>query len=243
VLRPSLFLSIDRLKLSLDRITQNLQPDHLGFSECEADATVLEHAGIAGHGMWTAYDAMNTVSASEGCKIQAALELMRLHSDQSQQSRFVGTAKQVEVREVGLDILVDRHRFNVHAVKRRRRHTAKVWDSTIRHEAATEAFDVTAHAVFTRLKNNDAKHLQDDSAARQLRKVTLFATFEVLSCVERGRRVLHEYKGNWPKLGERVYIAEGAQIIGDVEIGDHSSVWYNCVIRGDVDIIRIGRHT
>jgi gamma-carbonic anhydrase len=55
--------------------------------------------------------------------------------------------------------------------------------------------------------------------------------------------VLHEYKGKWPRLGARVYIAEGAQIIGDVEIGDHSSVWYNCVIRGDVDIVRIGQHT
>jgi carbonic anhydrase/acetyltransferase-like protein (isoleucine patch superfamily) len=55
--------------------------------------------------------------------------------------------------------------------------------------------------------------------------------------------VLREYKGKWPKLGERVYIAEGAQIVGDVEIGDHSSVWYNCVIRGDVDSVRIGRHT
>jgi gamma-carbonic anhydrase len=55
--------------------------------------------------------------------------------------------------------------------------------------------------------------------------------------------VLHEYKGKWPKLGERVYIADGAQIVGDVEIGDHSSVWYNCVIRGDVDIVRIGHHT
>jgi carbonic anhydrase/acetyltransferase-like protein (isoleucine patch superfamily) len=55
--------------------------------------------------------------------------------------------------------------------------------------------------------------------------------------------VLHEYKGKWPKLGDRVYIAEGAQIVGDVEIGDHSSVWFNCVIRGDVDIVRIGQHT
>ena len=55
--------------------------------------------------------------------------------------------------------------------------------------------------------------------------------------------MLHEYKGKWPKLGERVFIAEGAQIVGDVEIGDHSSVWYNCVIRGDVDVVRIGRHT
>ena len=55
--------------------------------------------------------------------------------------------------------------------------------------------------------------------------------------------MLHHYKGKWPKLGERVYIAEGAQIIGDVEIGDHSSIWYNTVIRGDVYYVRIGKHT
>jgi carbonic anhydrase/acetyltransferase-like protein (isoleucine patch superfamily) len=55
--------------------------------------------------------------------------------------------------------------------------------------------------------------------------------------------MLHQYKGKWPKLGERVYIAEGAQIVGDVEIGDHSSVWYNCVIRGDVHYVRIGKYT
>ena len=55
--------------------------------------------------------------------------------------------------------------------------------------------------------------------------------------------MLHEYKGKWPKLGERVYIAEGAQIVGDVVIGDHSSVWYNCVVRGDVHYIRIGNYT
>ena len=55
--------------------------------------------------------------------------------------------------------------------------------------------------------------------------------------------MLHEYKGKWPKIGERVYIAEGAQIVGDVEIGDHSSVWFNSVIRGDVHYIRIGKHT
>jgi carbonic anhydrase/acetyltransferase-like protein (isoleucine patch superfamily) len=55
--------------------------------------------------------------------------------------------------------------------------------------------------------------------------------------------MLHEYKGKWPKLGERVYVAEGAQIIGDVEIGDHSSIWFNSVIRGDVHHVRIGKHT
>ena len=55
--------------------------------------------------------------------------------------------------------------------------------------------------------------------------------------------MLLEYKGKWPKLGERVYIAGGTYVIGDVEIGDHSSIWFNCVIRGDVHYIRIGRNT
>ena len=55
--------------------------------------------------------------------------------------------------------------------------------------------------------------------------------------------MLLEYKGKWPRLGERVFVAEGAKIIGDVEIGDHSSVWFNSVIRGDVHYIRIGKHT
>jgi carbonic anhydrase/acetyltransferase-like protein (isoleucine patch superfamily) len=55
--------------------------------------------------------------------------------------------------------------------------------------------------------------------------------------------MLLEYKGKWPVLGDRVFIAEGAIIVGDVVIGDHSSVWFNAVVRGDVDIIRIGVHT
>jgi len=55
--------------------------------------------------------------------------------------------------------------------------------------------------------------------------------------------MLLDYKGKLPKLGERVFIAEGAKIIGDVEIGDHSSIWFNAVIRGDVNYIRIGKHT
>jgi carbonic anhydrase/acetyltransferase-like protein (isoleucine patch superfamily) len=55
--------------------------------------------------------------------------------------------------------------------------------------------------------------------------------------------MLRPYKGIRPTLGERVYIDESAQIIGDVEIGDHSSVWMNAVVRGDVHVIRIGQHT
>src|SRR5215469_11583557 len=44
-------------------------------------------------------------------------------------------------------------------------------------------------------------------------------------------------------LGERVYIARGAVVFGDVTIGDHSSIWYNAVARGDINRIVIGHHT
>ena len=54
---------------------------------------------------------------------------------------------------------------------------------------------------------------------------------------------LIEYKGKKPLLGERVFIAEGAKVVGDVEIGDDSSVFYNAVIRADLAEIRIGKRT
>src|SRR5215471_13859812 len=46
-----------------------------------------------------------------------------------------------------------------------------------------------------------------------------------------------------PKLGSGVYIAKGAVVLGDVTLGDHSSVWYNAVARGDINRIVIGHHT
>ncbi len=55
--------------------------------------------------------------------------------------------------------------------------------------------------------------------------------------------MIRPYKGIWPKLGERVYVDASAQVIGDVELGDHASVWMNAVIRGDVHSIRIGAHS
>jgi carbonic anhydrase/acetyltransferase-like protein (isoleucine patch superfamily) len=55
--------------------------------------------------------------------------------------------------------------------------------------------------------------------------------------------LLRPYKGIWPKLGERVYVDVSAQVIGDVELGDHASVWMNAVIRGDVHAIRIGAYS
>ena len=49
--------------------------------------------------------------------------------------------------------------------------------------------------------------------------------------------------GKTPKIGSRVFVAETAAIIGDVEIGEQSSVWYGTVIRGDDMPIRVGART
>ena len=51
------------------------------------------------------------------------------------------------------------------------------------------------------------------------------------------------YKDKIPKLHESVFVADGAKIIGDVEIGEHSGIWFNAVIRGDVNFIHIGSRT
>jgi len=55
--------------------------------------------------------------------------------------------------------------------------------------------------------------------------------------------VLLPHRGVSPRLHPSVFVAEGARIIGDVEIGESGSVWFNAVIRGDILPIRIGRRT
>jgi len=47
-------------------------------------------------------------------------------------------------------------------------------------------------------------------------------------------------KGFTPEIGERVFLAENASLIGEVTIGDDCSIWYGAVLRGDVGAIRIG---
>jgi len=51
------------------------------------------------------------------------------------------------------------------------------------------------------------------------------------------------FRGIQPKIADGVYIADTARIIGDVEIGADSSVWFGSVLRGDVGAIRIGART
>lgn len=55
--------------------------------------------------------------------------------------------------------------------------------------------------------------------------------------------MIFEYEGKKPKIGKDVFIAATAVIIGDVEIKDNASIWYNAVIRGDMESITIGNHT
>ena len=53
--------------------------------------------------------------------------------------------------------------------------------------------------------------------------------------------ILRSYKGKTPSLGKPRFIAPNATIVGDVTLGDGSSVWYGAVIRSDLNPIRIGR--
>jgi carbonic anhydrase/acetyltransferase-like protein (isoleucine patch superfamily) len=55
--------------------------------------------------------------------------------------------------------------------------------------------------------------------------------------------MIGSFKSIHPKIHETAFIADGAVVIGDVEIGEGSSVWFGSVIRGDVNFIRIGART
>lgn len=52
--------------------------------------------------------------------------------------------------------------------------------------------------------------------------------------------MLIPYRGRAPVIGENVYVAPTAAVIGDVVIGDHSSIWFGATVRGDYGPIRIG---
>lgn len=51
---------------------------------------------------------------------------------------------------------------------------------------------------------------------------------------------LYPFGGKHPTVDETAFVAPGARVVGDVVIGEESSVWYNCVLRGDVESIRVG---
>jgi len=55
--------------------------------------------------------------------------------------------------------------------------------------------------------------------------------------------VIIPHFGRWPSIHETAFVAPSCDIIGDVKIGAYSSLWFQCVVRGDVNSIVIGDHT
>jgi carbonic anhydrase/acetyltransferase-like protein (isoleucine patch superfamily) len=55
--------------------------------------------------------------------------------------------------------------------------------------------------------------------------------------------VIHRYRDKTPEIDETAYVAESAEVVGDVVIGPDASIWFGCVLRGDVNSIRIGART
>ena len=55
--------------------------------------------------------------------------------------------------------------------------------------------------------------------------------------------MVRSFKGSTPRLHDSVFVDHSAQVIGDVVIGEESSIWMNAVVRGDVHWIRIGRRS
>jgi carbonic anhydrase/acetyltransferase-like protein (isoleucine patch superfamily) len=52
--------------------------------------------------------------------------------------------------------------------------------------------------------------------------------------------MIRSYRGQLPKIADSCYVDISAQVLGDVTLGEHSSVWMNAVLRGDVNSIRFG---
>src|SRR4051812_48847059 len=52
--------------------------------------------------------------------------------------------------------------------------------------------------------------------------------------------MIHPFRDKWPQVHETAFVAPSADLIGDVELGPQSSIWFQTVLRGDVGSIRIG---
>ena len=52
--------------------------------------------------------------------------------------------------------------------------------------------------------------------------------------------LLLPYRHHWPRVAPSAFVAAGSSVIGDVVLGAESGIWFNCVLRGDVNHIRVG---
>jgi carbonic anhydrase/acetyltransferase-like protein (isoleucine patch superfamily) len=55
--------------------------------------------------------------------------------------------------------------------------------------------------------------------------------------------MIEQFLSKTPKIPTSVFVAPSAKIVGDVEMGEDCSIWFNAVLRGDVNFIRVGRRT
>jgi carbonic anhydrase/acetyltransferase-like protein (isoleucine patch superfamily) len=95
-----------------------------------------------------------------------------------------------------------------------------------------------AGLCFARMRGNNRRDAPDRRAPGGMRDVNATRTTGSAA----GAIVL-PFKGVAPRLGREVFIAPGAAVIGDVELGDGASVWFGCVIRGDDHWVRVGADT
>lgn len=62
----------------------------------------------------------------------------------------------------------------------------------------------------------------------------------IVSLIKNSMALIKSVRGFTPKMGARCYLAENATVVGDVEMGDDCSIWFQAVVRGDVNSIQIG---
>jgi len=67
-----------------------------------------------------------------------------------------------------------------------------------------------------------------------------FNLFIKIKIMKNEKEILFE--GKSPNLHEKSFVADGAKVIGEVTLGEYSSIWYNAVVRGDINKILIGRY-
>ena len=55
--------------------------------------------------------------------------------------------------------------------------------------------------------------------------------------------MIQTYAGRLPRIAASAYVADSADVIGDVEIGENASIWFSTVLRGDIELIRVGSNS
>jgi carbonic anhydrase/acetyltransferase-like protein (isoleucine patch superfamily) len=81
------------------------------------------------------------------------------------------------------------------------------------------------------------------SSANKCLDSDLFKSFQPLELLFTVRAMIYEFKGRRPVLPEEYYVADSASVIGDVVLGNQSSIWFGAVLRGDIEPITVGERS